>query len=761
MFSFSLFRYLVWRSKQAKKYIIVISTVPEIIYSLQLLEASLYHEMNTNSQEKLAENTKMACGDRNTIVRVRDESVSVGLPTMKQYSTSSLNQNEGTRSRNLALLKSTSQKAGKYLKSKVLRRVFSEDYEKVKNKIRDPRGQTVQSWNRIFLTACLIGLFMDPLFFYVPSVDDNYLCFYDGFGLKILLIVIRSIADVFYIIQVIIRFNTAFIAPSSRVFGRGELVIDYRKIALRYLRSRFWIDLYVALPLPQVLIWAIIPSLGGSTTTKTKNMLLFVIFFQYVPRVFLILPLRLQISNAGGGLTKKAWEGAAFNLMLYMLASHVSGACWYLLSIERQVSCWRMACDQENPPCQYSFFDCRYAQDPGRVTWYASTNVTTLCNGGGTGSPIQFGIYFNGVTNAIGSCKFFSKYFYSLWWGLNNLSCMGQNLEFTSSTYVAELLFTIAVAILGLVLFTLLIGNMQQYLQTANNQLEQWRLKRIDTEQWMHHRHLPPELRESIQTYDEYRWVATRGVDEESLLKDFPMDLRRNIKRHLCFDLVRRVPLFNQMDERTLDAICERLKPLLCTGNMYLVREGDPVREMFFLFRGHLDSWTTNGGRTGFYNSSRLIPGDFCGEELLTWALDLRPSIVLPSSTRTVKAVKEVEAFSLAAEDLKFVASQFRRLHSRELRHKFRFYSHQWRTWAACFIQSAWRRYKKLKEEAKLRESEEGVNQKLRPTRSFWDVYATELIQSTRRDEKKQAGSTSDAVNTIQKPVDLDFAEEH
>lgn len=40
-------------------------------------------------------------------------------------------------------------------------------------------------------------------------------------------------------------------------------------------------------------------------------------------------------------------------------------------------------------------------------------------------------------------------------------SCIGQNLEFTSSTYVAELLFTIAVAIVGLVLFALLIGNMQ------------------------------------------------------------------------------------------------------------------------------------------------------------------------------------------------------------------------------------------------------------------------------------------------------------
>ncbi|XP_048139279.1 protein CNGC15b-like [Rhodamnia argentea] len=706
----------------------------------------------------------MAGGNRNarpSSVRVADESTCMGLPTVNQDGLSDLNPNEDSPSQNLALIKSTSQKAGEFLKSKVLCRVFSEDYEKVKNKIFDPRGQTVQGWNKIFLMACLVCLFVDPLFFFIPSVNDNYLCLYDGFGLKILLTVIRSIADVFYIIQVVVQFHTAFVAPSSRVFGRGELVIDYRRIASRYLRSHFWIDLYVALPLPQVLIWAITPSLAGSTTTKAKNVLLFVIFFQYIPRLFLILPLRLRISNAGGGLAKKAWEGAAFNLMLYLLASQVSGACWYLLSIGRQESCWRRACDQENPSCQYSFFDCRYAQDPGRVTWYGSTNVTTLCNGTDSSSPIQFGIYATAATLSLGSCKFFSKYFYSLWWGLNNLSCIGQNLEFTASTYVAELLFTILVATLGLVLFALLIGNMQQYLQTANSQLEKWRLKRIDTEQWMHHRHLPPELRQSIRMYDQYKWVATRGVDEQSVIKDFPMDMHRNINRHLCFDLVRRVPLFNQMDEGMLDAICERLKPVLCSGNMYLVREGDPVREMFFLFRGHLDSWTTNGGRVGFFNSSRLVPGDFCGEELLTWALDPRTSIVLPSSTRTVKAVKEVEAFSLAAEDLKFVGSQFRRLHSKELRHKFRFYSHQWRTWAACFIQSAWRRHKKSKEEGKLREIEDGVNGKFRPSRLFWDVYATELIESTRRDENRHAGSTSDAANTMQKPVDLDFAAEY
>jgi cyclic nucleotide gated channel len=53
--------------------------------------------------------------------------------------------------------------------------------------------------------------------------------------------------------------------------------------------------------------------------------------------------------------------------------------------------------------------------------------------------------------------------------------------------------------------------------------------------------------------------------------------------------------------------------------------------------------------------------------------LDPKPQTHLPISTHSVQAVKEVEAFTLSADDLKFVASQFRRLHSKQLQHTFRY----------------------------------------------------------------------------------------
>ncbi|MCI28145.1 cyclic nucleotide-gated ion channel 1-like, partial [Trifolium medium] len=76
------------------------------------------------------------------------------------------------------------------------------------------------------------------------------------------------------------------------------------------------------------------------------------------------------------------------------------------------------------------------------------------------------------------------------------------------------------------------------------------------------------------------------------------------------------VPMLEKMDETLLDAMCDRMKPVLYTEKSYIVREEDPVDEMIFIMRGKVVIMTTNGGTTDFFNSCFLRPGDFCGEEL-------------------------------------------------------------------------------------------------------------------------------------------------
>ncbi|KAK7861416.1 putative cyclic nucleotide-gated ion channel 13 [Quercus suber] len=305
-------------------------------------------------------------------------------------------------------------------------------------------------------------------------------------------------------------------------------------------------------------------------------------------------------------------------------------------------------------------------------------------------------------------------------------------------------------------------GRGERYLQSTTMRVEEMRVKRNDAEQWMSHRMLPEELRARVRRYQQYKWQLTRGVEEENLLQSLPKDLGRDITRHLCLNLLKSVPMFEKMDSQLFDALCDRLKQVLHTEKSCIILEGDPVDEMLFIMRGNL---TTMTGKTG--NAGDLKAGDFCGEELFAWALNPRSSTSFPISTRTVIAQTEVEVFALRAADLKFVASQFRHLHSKQFQHIFRqvfklslstfwmiivsilqikFYSLQWKTWAARRIQAVWRRCYERKLYKSLHEAEDGLQD------AVTDEAATSKVEYN--DERK---APKRLLLLPQKPDEFDF----
>lgn len=520
----------------------------------------------------------------------------------------------------------------------------------------------------------------------------------------------------------------------------------------------------------QMVILIIIPKVEAPTSLVTKDLLKIAIFTQYIPRLIRIYPLYKEVTRTSGIFTETPWAGAAFNLFLYMLASNVLGAFWYLFSIDRQDTCWRDSCGKHEH-CELYGLYC----DAKRTGDYSFLNSSCrLLDPDELKDPtdFDFGIFLDALrSQVVEKRNFWQKLFYCFWWGLRNLSSLGQNLK--TSNFTWENIFAICISIIGLILFSLLIGNMQKYLQSITVRVEEMRVKRRDAEQWMSHRMLPENLRDRIRRYEQYRWQETRGVLEHNLIQNLPKDLRRDIKRHLCWALLTRVPMFEQMDDRLMDALCDRLTPVLYTEKSCIIREGDPVDEMLFIMRGNLLTMTTNGGRTGFFNSVSLRAGDFCGEELLTWALDPNSSSSLPTSTRTVQAVSDVEAFALKADDLKFVAAQFRRrLNSKQLQNTFKFYSQQWRTWAACFIQAAWRRHCRKKLERSLLEEEEdrlqrelgkGGNITSLGATIYASKFATNALRQLRRSHPSSSTKLSPRLPPllVQKPAEPDFSAEN
>jgi cyclic nucleotide gated channel len=129
------------------------------------------------------------------------------------------------------------------------------DDRKSRPNILHPQGPFLQRWNKIFVLSCIFAVSVDPLFLYIPVINDQNSCWYLDRKLEITASFLRSVTDIFYILHMIFQFWTGFITSSSTTFGRGVLVGDKYAIAKRYLSTYFWIDVCAVLPIPQVLCY--------------------------------------------------------------------------------------------------------------------------------------------------------------------------------------------------------------------------------------------------------------------------------------------------------------------------------------------------------------------------------------------------------------------------------------------------------------------------------------------------------------------------
>lgn len=141
---------------------------------------------------------------------------------------------------------------GRTLRSGVTRAVFPEDLKVSERRIFDPQDKSLLFWNKLLVLSCIFAVSVDPLFLFLPVFQVDKMCLHIHESLAHTTTALRTVIDAFYIVRMALQFRTAFIAPSSRVFGRGELVIDPKEIANRYIHRYFFVDLFSVLPLPQV-----------------------------------------------------------------------------------------------------------------------------------------------------------------------------------------------------------------------------------------------------------------------------------------------------------------------------------------------------------------------------------------------------------------------------------------------------------------------------------------------------------------------------
>ncbi|KAL6614369.1 hypothetical protein ACP70R_036639 [Stipagrostis hirtigluma subsp. patula] len=580
----------------------------------------------------------------------------------------------------------------------------------------DPRARWAREWERAYLLACAAGLMVDPLFLYAVSVSAPLMCvFLDGW-FAAAVTALRCAVDAMHAWNLLLRLRDArapgreaaagadeeAARPGGGGGGGGARSKPSSKKALL-------LDVFVILPVMQVVIWVATPAMiRAGSTTAVMTVLLVSFLFEYLPKIYHSVRFLRRVQDVSGYIFGTIWWGIALNLMAYFVAAHAVGACWYLLGAQRATKCLREQCAMAGRGCAPAALACAEPLYYGgavrgvgvgvgadRLAWAGNATARGTCLD--SGDNYQYGAY-KWTVMLVANPSRLERILLPIFWGLMTLSTFG-NLE--STTEWLEIVFNIITITGGLILVTMLIGNIKVFLNATTSKKQAMHTRLRSVELWMKRKNLPRSFRHRVRQYERQRWAATRGVDECRIIRDLPEGLRRDIKYHLCLGLVRQVPLFQHMDDLVLENICDRVKSLIFPKGEIVVREGDPVQRMLFIVRGHLQSSQTL--RNGATSCCMLGPGNFSGDELLSWCLR-RPFLErLPASSSTLATLESTEAFGLDAADVKYVTQHFRYTFTNDkVRRSARYYSPGWRTWAAVAVQLAWRRYKHRKTLASL-----------------------------------------------------------
>ncbi|GLT74746.1 hypothetical protein SLA2020_465240 [Shorea laevis] len=190
--------------------------------------------------------------------------------------------------------------------------------------VLDPGTKWVQEWNRVNLMFILTGLFLDPLFFYALSISDQYMCLYIDGWFAIIITVLRCITDAFHVWNVWLQlkmdkrlysYTAAMAATKDEDEGEGgggasHTATAGRRVAVRYLKDwkGFFFDLFVILPIPQIVVWVIIPSmLKEGSVTEVMTVFLITFLFQYLPKINHSACRRRRMQNLSGFFRDNWW----------------------------------------------------------------------------------------------------------------------------------------------------------------------------------------------------------------------------------------------------------------------------------------------------------------------------------------------------------------------------------------------------------------------------------------------------------------------
>ncbi|CAH2328710.1 potassium voltage-gated channel subfamily H member 5 [Pelobates cultripes] len=350
-------------------------------------------------------------------------------------------------------------------------------------------------------------------------------------------LVLDSVVDVIFLVDIVLNFHTTFVGPG------GEVISDPKLIRMNYLKTWFVIDLLSCLPYDIINAFENVDEGISSLFSSLKVVRL------------------LRLGRVARKLDHYLEYGAAVLVLLvcvFGLVAHWLACIWYSIG-------------------DYEVID--------EVTNTTKTDSWLYQLGLSIGTPYRYNVSGSGQWE--GGPSKDSLYISSLYFTMTSLTTIGfGNIAPTTD---AEKIFSVAMMMVGSLLYATIFGNVTTIFQQMYANTNRYHEVLNNVRDFLKLYQVPKGLSERVMDYIVSTWSMSKGIDTEKVLAICPKDMRADICVHLNRKVFNEHPAFRLASDGCLRALAVEFQTIHCAPGDLIYHAGESVDALCFVVSGSLE----------------------------------------------------------------------------------------------------------------------------------------------------------------------------
>ncbi|KAM8878077.1 voltage-gated delayed rectifier potassium channel KCNH1-like isoform 2-T4 [Spinachia spinachia] len=350
-------------------------------------------------------------------------------------------------------------------------------------------------------------------------------------------LVVDSIVDVIFLVDIVLNFHTTFVGPA------GEVISDPKLIRMNYVKTWFVIDLLSCLPYDVINAFENVDEGISSLFSSLKVVRL------------------LRLGRVARKLDHYIEYGAAVLVLLvcvFGLAAHWLACIWFSIG-------------------DYEVID----EDTNSVrmdSWLFLLGETV-------GTPYRFNA--SGTGRWEGGPSKDSVYITSLYFTMTSLTSIGFGNIAPNTD--GEKIFAVAMMMIGSLLYATIFGNVTTIFQQMYANTNRYHEMLNSVRDFLKLYQVPKGLSERVMDYIVSTWSMSRGIDTDKVLQICPKDMRADICVHLNRKVFKEHPAFRLASDGCLRALAMEFQTVHSAPGDLIFHAGESVDSLCFVVSGSLE----------------------------------------------------------------------------------------------------------------------------------------------------------------------------